>query len=310
MAELLEIKDLSLDDESGAILSSVSITVCENECVAIVGESGCGKTMTVRSLLNTLPDDATITGGSITFSGHNVLSMKAEERRTILYSSIGFVAQNTTVALHPLLKLSKQMTDFSPLPKKEALEKAKKLLSMLGIADPERVLSSYPEELSGGQRQRAGIGIALMKDDIKLLIADEPTSALDAHIRRQTEDLYLNLRQKAELSFLLISHDLGFVHRIADRIYVMYAGRVVEEGSCDEIFSNPIHPYTRALISLSTRGWKKGEMLDEIGGTVSHLERENLSCAFSSRCVDSSPACLDDVPYRKIGETHYVRCVL
>ena len=194
--------------------------------------------------------------------------------------------------------------------RKAAVERAAALLSSLGIEDSKRVLSLYPFQLSGGMKQRVNIASALM-DDIELLVADEPTSALDIHIRRQIETLYASLADRDGLSMLIVSHDLGFVRSVADRIYVMYAGRIIEEGMCDEIFSDPVHPYTKSLIALGSMNARDRNLdLPELGYSNSVPDRNSPSCAFLSRCSCRRDSCSCSVEYFRLSETHFVRCVL
>ncbi len=309
MAELLRFESLFAEDERHTILAGLSLHVNEGEKVVIVGESGCGKTMSIGALVGLLPDDVRITSGSVVFDGHAVSGRSEDSGR------IGFVPQNTSDSLHPLLKVSHTMTDpylhhHRKESRKAALEKALHLLSSLGIEDAGRVLSLYPWQLSGGMKQRVNIAAALM-DDIKLLVADEPTSALDIHIRRQIEELYIALAENSGLAMLIVSHDLGFVKGVADRIYVMYAGRIVEEGTCSDIFETPVHPYTKALIALADRkAREKGKDLAEIGGTPFVPDRASAGCTFSPRCSSCSSSCIGPVCYKQISPTHFVRCVL
>ncbi len=314
MSDILSIDSLYVEDKSTVILAGVSLRVREGERVALVGESGCGKTMTLRTLLHILPDDVRIRSGSLLFKGTDVLSLNGRKRRDLLYRQLGFVGQNTSENLHPLLKAGRQLTDFyreiHKCSKKEAMARAEKLLASLALDDTSRILSSCPGELSGGMRQRVGIAIALM-NETGFLIADEPTSALDASAREQTEELYLKIAQETHMAMLLVSHDLSFVRRLADRVYVMYAGKIVEEGLADEVFSSPCHPYTKALIALSDiRNKSRDEDLDELGGYVPREGRDGLCCAFFSRCAYSCAGCGKPLEYRKVSATHHVRCVL
>lgn len=311
---ILTIDNLYVEDTSAAILAGVSLCVRKGERVALVGESGCGKTMTLRTLLHMLPEDVRIRSGSILFKGTDVLSLKGRKRRDLLYRQLGFVGQNTSENLHPLLKVGRQLTDFYREIRKcsraEAMARAEKLLVSLSLDDTSRILSSYPGELSGGMRQRVSIAIALM-NETGFLIADEPTSALDAAVRVQIEDLYLKIAQETHMAMLLVSHDLSFVRKLADRVYVMYAGKIVEEGLAGEIFSSPCHPYTKALIALSDISNKsRDEDLDELGGYVPRDGRDDPRCAFLSRCASSCAECTKPLEYRKLSRTHYVRCVL
>ena len=310
MSELLSFRSLYARDERHAILAGLSLHVNRGETVAIVGESGCGKTMSIGALLSILPDDVRITSGSIIFDGEDVLKYSGKERMARLYSRIGFVPQNTSDSLYPLMTVSKVMTDayvrsHPDAGRKHAAEKAAILLSSLGIEDAERVLSLYPSQLSGGMKQRINIAAALM-DDIDLLVADEPTSALDIHIRRQIESLYGSLSGREGLAMLVVSHDLGFVRSIADRVYVMY-----EEGLSDEIFSDPAHPYTKALMTLGTMGARDREHdLPEFGRPSSDIDRESPACAFLPRCSCRRDSCAMSVGYACLSDTHFVRCVL
>ena len=315
MAELLSFRSLCAEDERHTILAGLSLHVDAGETVALVGESGCGKTMSMSALLGILPDDVEVTGGSIFFEGEDVLAYDGKKRRDRLYRHVGFVPQNTSDSLYPLTTVSKVMTDayvhnHPGIGRKAAVERAAALLSSLGIEDAGRVLSLYPFQLSGGMKQRVNIAAALM-DDIKLLVADEPTSALDIHIRRQIEALYASLAGRDRLSMFIISHDLGFVRSVADRVYVMYAGRIIEEGMCDEIFSAPVHPYTQSLIELESMNARDSNQdFPELVSSFSIPDRKSLSCAFLSRCSCRRDSCSCPVEYSRISETHFVRCVL
>ena len=315
MAELLSFRSLCAEDERHTILAGLTLHVDKGETVAIVGESGCGKTMSIGALFGILPDEVEVTGGSILFDGEDVLAHNGRKRRDRLYRQAGFVPQNTSDSLYPLMTVSRVMTDayvhsHPEIGRKAAVERAASLLSSLGIEDAKRVLSLYPFQLSGGMKQRVNIAAALM-DDIELLVADEPTSALDIHIRRQIEALYASLSGREGLAMLVVSHDLGFVRSIADRVYVMYAGRIIEEGLCDEIFSAPAHPYTKALMALGTTEARDREHdLPELGRQASAIDRESPACAFLPRCRCRRDSCAMSVGYACLSDTHFVRCVL
>ena len=271
--------------------------------------------MSLRTILGQLPADCEAYQGQVLFRGQSLLGMDGKERRAVLFSHVGFVAQNTSACLHPSLKVSRQMYDCYRVQhpkarKEEALERSRSLLVRLGMSDVDRVLASYPGQLSGGMRQRVSIALALL-DDKDLLIADEPTSALDAHIRRQIESVYEDIARSGHLSMLLVSHDLGFVRRLADRVYVMYAGRIVEEGTCEEIFSSPVHPYTKALIELSSISKaERGARLAELGGYVPATGRERPECAFLERCPYSGALCRQPLEVHILSPSHKVRCTL
>ena len=314
MSRLLDISSLTLKDAQGLILNKLCLHVEKGERVAIVGESGSGKTMTLRSLLHMLPSDVELVEGSVSFRGNDVLSLSYNERRDEVYRHLGFVGQNTSESLHPLIKIRKQMTDFyieeKKCKKSEAEARARDVLLSVGLSDVDRILSSYPRQLSGGMKQRVNIAIALMKD-IEFLVADEPTSALDANVRGGIEQLYLEISKNSKLSILLISHDLNFVRTLAQRVYVMYGGKLVEEGTVQEIFSYAVHPYTKALIELCNMKYRnREEDLQEPGFRLTGIDRSLASCPFAATCPSASMVCCEDLEYRALSETHYVRCPL
>ena len=315
MNEIVRIDSLSVRDSRRYLLRDISLSLQLGSSLAFIGESGSGKTMTIKSILGILPDDTEVEKGKVTLFQSDILSISDKEKRRLLCENVGFVPQNTVNYLHPLLKISDQITDgYTRLhgrgSKKEALKIAGKLLESVGITDPERVLSSYPSLLSGGMKQRVNIASALMNHP-SLLISDEPTSALDKVVQKQVAELYLDLRKNSLMSLIVVSHDLVFVKKIADRVAVFYAGEIVEVGESDEIFSNPLHPYTKALISLSPSLVRdKSKPLKEIKGYITEKDRRNIGCPFASRCISASKECLESVEVKEVSETHFVRCVL
>ena len=315
MNEIVRIDNLSVIDSRRYLLRDISLSLNLGSSLAFIGESGSGKTMTIKSILGILPDDTEVEKGKVTLFKSDILSISDKEKRRLLCENVGFVPQNTVNYLHPLLKISDQITDgYTRLhgrgSKKEALVIAGKLLESVGITDPERVLSSYPSLLSGGMKQRVNIASALMNHP-SLLISDEPTSALDKVVQKQVAELYLDLRKNSLMSLIVVSHDLVFVKKIADRVAVFYAGEIVEVGESDEIFSNPLHPYTKALISLSPSLVRdKSKPLKEIKGYITEKDRRNIGCPFASRCISARKECLESVEVKEVSETHFVRCVL
>ena len=315
MNEIVRIDSLSVRDSRRYLLRDISLSLQLGSSLAFIGESGSGKTMTIKSILGILPDDTEVEKGKVTLFQSDILSISDKEKRRLLCENVGFVPQNTVNYLHPLLKISDQITDgYTGLhgrgSKKEALEIAGKLLESVGITDPERVLSSYPSLLSGGMKQKVNIASALMNHP-SLLISDEPTSALDKVVQKQVAELYLDLRKNSLMSLIVVSHDLVFVKKIADRVAVFYAGEIVEVGESDEIFSNPLHPYTKALISLSPSLVRdKSKPLKEIKGYITEKDRRNIGCPFASRCISARKECLESVEVKEVSETHFVRCVL
>lgn len=315
MNEIVRIDGLSVRDSRRYLLRDISLSLQLGSSLAFIGESGSGKTMTIKSILGILPDDTEVEKGKVTLFQSDILSISDKEKRRLLCENVGFVPQNTVNYLHPLLKISDQITDgYTRLhgrgSKKEALKIARTLLDSVGITDPERVLSSYPSLLSGGMKQRVNIASALMNHP-SLLISDEPTSALDKVVQKQVAELYLDLRKNSLMSLIVVSHDLVFVKKIADRVAVFYAGEIVEVGESDEIFSNPLHPYTKALISLSPSLVRdKSKPLKEIKGYITEKDRRNIGCPFASRCISARKECLESVEVKEVSETHFVRCVL
>ena len=315
MSDILRLNKLSAHDESRTLLKDVSLELGENETIAFIGESGSGKTITLKAILGLLPDDIKRSSGSVEICGKDIYSLSKKEKRKFLGSHVGFVAQNTVNYLHPLLRVGDQMTDGyitfnGKKSKKEAYEKAAKLLSSVGIQDPERVLSSYPSQLSGGMRQRVNIATALMMDP-NILLSDEPTTALDKVIQKQVIELYLSLLKERSLSLVLVSHDLYFVNKIADKIAVFYSGQVVEIGTKDEVLNNPLHPYTKALLALSpSMDMDKKKPLNEIKGYISEEDRLRVGCPFLSRCPCASKKCEEEISEIFVTRTHGVKCTL
>lgn len=315
MNDVLVIDKLSVCDDKRVLLKDVSLSLKENETIAFIGESGSGKTITLKSILAILPEDVKRASGSVYLCGEDIYSLKNNKKRSFLGQHIGFVAQNTVNYLHPLLRISTQMTDGyitynGKKSKKEAYEKAYQLLLSVGITDPERVLSSYPSQLSGGMKQRVNIATALMMDPC-LLLSDEPTTALDKVVQKQVIDLYLSLLSKRNISLVLVSHDLFFVSKIADKIAVFYSGQIVELGQKDEILNNPMHPYTKALLALSpSMDMDKGKPLQEIKGYISEEDRLRPGCPFFSRCPHATKKCESVVDQVFVSPTHSVKCTL
>lgn len=315
VSRVLEINNLTVKDGKGYILKDISLSLDSNETMAFIGESGSGKTMTLKAILSILPSDVEKVEGDVLIDGTELYNLKKDEKRIKLGTTVGFVPQNTVNYLHPLLRIKDQMIDgyitfHGRKKKEEALDKARKGLEEVGIKDVERVLSSYPSELSGGMKQRVNIASALMMDP-SLLISDEPTSALDKVVQKQVASLYLSLLEKNKVALLVVSHDLVFVERIADKIAVFYAGEIVESGRKEEIFSSPIHPYTKALMALKpSMLLDKTRPLEEIKGYISEEDRNNEGCVFSSRCPKCRKECMERVEERKVSDTHRVKCIL
>jgi peptide/nickel transport system ATP-binding protein len=308
MPELLEVDNLQvrLFDRVGPVLAvrGVSLSVRRGEVVALVGESGCGKSVTALSLLRLLPDTAQVSG-SIQLDGHEVLDLGPEQLRTIRGGEIAMVFQEPMTSLNPAFTVENQITEVLRLHQDmrgdEARARALELLRLVGIGAAEKRLRSFPHELSGGMRQRVMIAMALAGEP-KLLILDEPTTALDVTTQAQILDIVRDLRERTGMAILLITHDLGVVADLADRVVVMYAGAKVEEADVYELFRAPRHPYAAGLLaalpgSVAVRQEAAGPArLAEIPGIVPVLRAPLESCAFAPRCQRVTDQCRTQPP--------------
>ena len=314
---LFEIRDLKIDFQTrmGTVqaVRGVSFDIGENECVALVGESGCGKSVTARSLIG-LTDvvGGEVTGGQVWFEGQNIMDFTDSQWRSYRGNKAAMVFQDAMTALNPTMRIGKQIWEcfrfHQNLTKKEAEKKALELLDKVSIPNPKRALRSYPHEFSGGMRQRVVIAQALASKPA-LLIADEPTTALDVTIQAQILSLLVQMKEEEHTSILLITHDLGVVAGMAQKIVVMYAGMVVEMGTTDEIFYESKHPYTMGLKAASPRLDGKGERLHTIDGIPPELINPKPGCPFADRCQYCTDACREQIPeMRQVSPTHFVRC--
>jgi len=314
---LLRVRDLVVSFRSGAsaarAVNGVSFDIHEGETVCLVGESGCGKTVSSLSILGLIPSPpGEITAGEILFHGVNLLDLDEEELRTIRGEKIAMVFQEPLTSLNPVFPIGDQIAEaietHELLPKDEIHQRCLELLKDVGIASPEERFKDYPHQLSGGQRQRVMIAMALSCMP-ELLIADEPTTALDVTVQAQILQLQRSLQRRHGTSVLYITHDLAVVSHIATRIYVMYAGIIVEQAMTDQIFKTPRHPYTQGLLaSLPTR-LKKGQQLPSIPGTVPDPARRPEGCPFHPRCGFAIPACREKFPdMYDYGNGHFSRC--
>ncbi len=300
MPPLLEVKDLHTEFRTGAGLvravDGISYSVEAGETVAIVGESGSGKSVSALSVLRLIPDPpGRITQGEICFAGRDIMQLSDVEMREIRGGDIGMVFQEPMTSLNPVLTIGRQITEtleqHRGMDRHAAHRRAAELLGLVGIADAERRLRQYPHQLSGGMRQRIMIAIALACDP-KLIIADEPTTALDVTIQAQILELMKDLTRRLHVALIIITHNLGVVARYANRVNVMYAGRLVETGLAPDVYHNPRHPYTQALLrSVPRLDRPRRERLDPVEGQPPDLTRLGVGCAFSPRCPFSVDAC-------------------
>ena len=311
MSNILEIKNLNLSIDENQALYNVNLSLEKGSTHALVGESGCGKTMTAMSVMRLLPKKAVITQGSAVFDGKNLISLKEKEMRKIRGNEIALIPQDPMTALNPLYTIGNQLVEsiriHTDLSKREALEKAKDVLNMVKIPDIECKLNYYPHEFSGGMKQRVIIAMALATK-AKLIIADEPTTALDVTIQKQIMNLLDEIKKEYGTTILLISHDLALVSNYADDISVMYSGHIVEQASANEFFKNPKHPYSIALLnSLPTNSLLK---LRTIEGNPPSIKENISGCKFHPRCeFCKKDLCTASVPELKDkGLGHYSAC--
>ena len=317
--KLLEIKDekLSFFTPAGEVkaLNGVSFSMNEGEVLGIVGESGSGKSVTAYSIMGLTAYPGKLIGGTIYFNGPQIEKMSEEEMRKIRGNEVSIIFQDPMTSLNPVYTIGNQITEVIRLhtgkSKKEAYDRAKELLELVGINEPTKRLKQYPHELSGGMRQRVMIAIALACEP-KLLIADEPTTALDVTIQAQILELMQELRQKLGMSIIMITHDLGVVASMCERIAVMYAGHIVEYGTADEIFYEPKHEYTKGLInSIPKLSAQEIERLVPIEGQPVDLLNPPAGCPFAPRCANCMKICLREMPPKtELSDTHYSHCWL
>jgi len=322
MPELLEIRDLQthFPTRAGLVRSvdGVSFNVAPGELLGLVGESGCGKSITALSIMGLIAPPGKIVAGSIKFKGEELTTAKTERLREIRGNDIAMIFQDPMTSLNPVFTVGEQIAEalrlHRRLDKASAWQGAIDAMREVSIPSPERRVNDYPHQLSGGMRQRVMIAMALACDP-ELLIADEPTTALDVTIQAQILELLDELRKTRKLAVLLITHDLGVVAEVADRVCVMYTGKIVEESDVNELFADPKHPYTRGLLrsvpKLSVAGIEKAERLQTIEGTVPSPTNLPPGCHFAPRCEFRMPICTEmEIPLYELPQDARVRCVL
>ncbi|WP_164712577.1 ABC transporter ATP-binding protein [Methylobacterium currus] len=305
---LLSVENLQVHfrtpDGVNRAVDGVSFAIGAGETLAIVGESGCGKSVTSMSILRLLPEPPARIAGAIRFEGRDLLGLSEREMRRIRGNAISVIFQEPMTSLNPVLSVGRQIGEtlrlHQGLSRKEAEERAVEMLALVGIPEPRRRVREYPHQLSGGMRQRVMIAIALACSP-KLLIADEPTTALDVTIQAQILDLMRDLKRRVGAAIMLITHDLGVVAEVADRVVVMYAGRKVEEAAVRDLFRSPRHPYTRGLMGAVPRlgaAERPGaaQRLAEIPGMVPSLKTRIDGCVFAGRCASATDLCRSHAP--------------
>ena len=317
MPEVLSIKNLRTyfhtDDGLAKAVDGVSFVLKECETLGIVGESGCGKSVTALSILQLLPDGVgVIEGGEILFEGRDIVKVSDKEIRSIRGNKISMIFQEPITSLNPAYTCGNQVVEVlrthRDISSSDAKTKAIEILKSVGIPSPEQRFKEYPHQLSGGLRQRVMIAIALACEP-KILIADEPTTALDVTVQAQILELIKSLQLKLNMSMILITHDLGVVAETCDRVIVMYASKIVEEGLAAEVFNEPKHPYTLALMESIPKLNEKRERLYTIEGSVPSSLEYNAGCHFANRCKYADEKCVSEEPGpTQISETHTASC--
>lgn len=320
MENILEVKDLKVSFKTffGEVeaVRGISFTVPKSETVAIVGESGCGKSVTANSIMKLLPDPpAFYKGGQILFDGEDIVPKTEKEMENLRGNRISMVFQDPMTSLNPTMKVGNQIIEgilkHEKISKEEARKKAINILNLVSVPEPEKRMKQYPHEFSGGMRQRVMIAIAMVLDP-QLMIADEPTTALDVTVQAQILDLMKKLQKELGMSIILITHDLGVVADMSNKVEVMYAGQILEEGLTDDIFYKTKHPYTKKLLASVPRiDMNKNDKLNDIKGTPPDLYIPPKGCPFYDRCDVAMKICKDHMPeFTDFGGGHRCRCWL
>ncbi|WP_106495920.1 ABC transporter ATP-binding protein [Lentibacillus sp. Marseille-P4043] len=318
--DLLEIKNLHtgfiIDGDLHNAIVDVNFDVKPKEVVCVVGESGCGKSVMSLSIMQLLPKlNSKISAGEIMFNGEDLTKKSDKEMNQVRGKDIAMIFQEPMTALNPVFTIGSQLQEVLfnhlDLTKKEAREKAVVLMEQVGISRPEKIIDEYPHQLSGGMRQRVMIAMAIALHP-KLLIADEPTTALDVTVQAQILELLKDIQDKEDMAIMLITHDLGVVAEMADRVIVMYAGQVVETSNVVELFTKPKHPYTEALLNSIPKMDQEEETLNTIDGVVPSLENmPQVGCRFADRCPKAFGDCTKVTPQlSEVADGQFARCLL
>jgi len=319
VSRLLEVNQLrvQIETQHGTVLAvrGVSFHLDEQETLAIVGESGSGKSISVKSIMGLLPKNGKIVEGSILLEGKDLVKYSERQMQSVRGSDISMIFQDPMTSLNPTMTIGKQIVEVlkehrKDMSKAQMKERALELISLVGISNPEARFDQYPHQLSGGMRQRVVIAVALACDP-RILIADEPTTALDVTIQAQILDLMRDLQKKIKTSIIIITHNLGVVANIADRVAVMYGGQLVETADVRDLFYETAHPYTKGLLASIPKASEKGSELTAIPGTPPDLMEPPKGCPFAARCTKTMEVCRQYPPEDMLcGENHHVRCWL
>lgn len=316
MADALDVKNLvatfRIEKREYQVLRDISFSVKQGETLCMVGESGCGKSVTTLAVMDLLPLNGKVVSGSIKLDGKELTTLNRKERNGVRGRQMGMIFQEPMTALNPLLTIGYQLTEglrlHLGLGKREAQELAVSSLTRVGISNPGERMRQFPFQLSGGLRQRVMIAMVLSLKP-KLLIADEPTTALDVTIQKQVLQLLKSLKKEISAGILFITHDLGVVAEIADRVIILYSGKKVEEGPVAEIFNNPLHPYTIGLLNAVPNVDNDTFQIKAISGTIPNLTENIPGCRFHPRCSHAMPRCREEIPREmEMASGHIVCC--
>ncbi|MGJ5205791.1 ABC transporter ATP-binding protein [Bradyrhizobium sp. HKCCYLR20261] len=317
MTNLVEINNLTIrftGERTVHAVNDVSLSLGDGEVLGLLGESGSGKSVTMRALMRLLPKKRSQISGQVHVMGRDVLAMSDEELSQFRGRTVSMIFQEPGLALDPVYTIGRQIAEtvmrHEGKSYAEGMARALEMLDVVRIPSAKRRLESYPHEMSGGMRQRAMIALALACRP-KVLLADEPTTALDATVQIQILLLLRELQREFGMSVIFVTHDIGVAIEICDRVAVMYAGQIVEQGSLRDIVRQPVHPYARGLLASTVHGAKRGERLQTIPGTPPSLDQAPQSCSFAPRCSHAQPRCSEALPPRvELGPQRLARCVL
>jgi peptide/nickel transport system ATP-binding protein len=317
MSNLVEVRDLNVrftGERTVYAVNGINLTLGEGEVVGLLGESGSGKSVTLRALMRLLPKKRAIITGSVHVAGRDVLALNDEELSAFRGQTVSMIFQEPALALDPVYTIGEQIAEsvirHEGKSRTDAMTRALEMLEVVRIPSAKRRLDAYPHEMSGGMRQRAMIALALACKP-KILLADEPTTALDATVQIQILLLLRELQREFGMSVIFVTHDIGVANEICDRVAVMYAGQIVETGTTSEIVKSPVHPYPRGLLASTVHGAKRGARLETIPGTPPSLDKAPVNCSFAPRCSFAQSRCVEALPPNvQIGAGRSARCIL
>jgi len=317
MTDLVEIDNLNIrftGDRTVHAVNDLSLSLGEGEVLGLLGESGSGKSVTLRALMRLLPKKRTQISGSVKVLGRDVLAMSDEQLSNFRGQTVSMIFQEPALALDPVYTIGRQIAEtvmrHEGKSERDGMARALEMLEVVRIPSAKRRLDSYPHEMSGGMRQRAMIALALACKP-KILLADEPTTALDATVQIQILLLLRELQREFGMSVIFVTHDIGVAIEICDRVAVMYAGQIVEQGMLRQIVRSPVHPYAKGLLASTVHGAKRGARLETIPGTPPSLDRAPHNCSFAPRCSLAQPRCNEQLPPNvSVGKGRTARCIL